>query len=115
MSTQESPLQTLKRLYGEKEKLVDSLVGSLRDGDEDEGELKQRLLKASNKKLLRLAEVSKTIKAEYGSKDKLAETVASLLGKAKDADYVAKLKGFAPGRLLDMATSRARAAKRASN
>ena len=102
MSVQETPLAAMKRLYGSKDKLVDSIASSLRDEDEDEGELKQRLLGAPNKKLLRLAEVVKTVKEKYGSKDKLVQELADALGKAKDSDFAAKLKTYSLPRLVDM-------------
>lgn len=105
MSVQETPLAAVKRLYGSKDKLVDSIAQTLRVGDEDEGELKQRLLSASNKKLLRLAEVAKSVTDKYGGKDKLADTIATQLGKAKDADFVTKLKSYSAPRLLDMVRS----------
>jgi hypothetical protein len=105
MSIQETPLAAVKRLYGSKDKLVGSIVGVLRAGDEDEGDLKQRLLSASNQKLLRLADVAKTVSDKYGSKEKLAETLAATVGKAKDSDYITKLKSLSAPRLLDMMTA----------
>jgi hypothetical protein len=110
----ETPLQTVKRIYGSKEKLVDSLVDVAKSAGEEAAEVKSRLLSASNKKLLRLAEVSAQVKERYGSRDKLAESVADALGRAKDSDYVAKLKSFSSGRLLDLAKSAERRARRAS-
>jgi hypothetical protein len=101
----ETPLQTVKRLYGSKEKLVDSLVDVAKSAGEEAAEVKSRLLSASNKQLLRLAEVSATVKDRYGSRDKLAESVADALGRAKDSDYVAKLKTLPGARLLDLARS----------
>jgi len=102
MSVPETPMQAVKRLYGSKDKLIDSLAKTLRDAEEEAGEFKQRLLKISNAKLLRLAEVSKTVSDKYGSKDKLVAAVADVYGKAKDSDFVAKLATYSPARLLDM-------------
>ena len=103
MAVQESPMQAVKRLYGNKDKLVDAVVDTLKDAEQEAGELKERLLRSSNKKLLRLAEVGKTVKDKYGgSKDKLVAALAEAKGKAKDADYVARLQQFSPARLLDM-------------
>jgi hypothetical protein len=50
------------------------------------------------------------IQTKFGSREKLAATVAELLGKAKDTDYRRKLETFTSGRLLDMATSLAKRA-----
>ena len=64
-----------------------------------------RLLAASNKKLLRLLEVAHEIKDKYGSSEKLAEALASKLGRAKDQAYLAKLVKLAqrtPARVLDL-------------
>jgi hypothetical protein len=102
MATPETPLQAVKRLYGTKDKLVDGLVDTLRAAEEEAAEYKDRLLKVSNQKLLRLAGVAKEVRERYGSKDKLAEAVASGVGKAKDSDYLAKIKTFSAARLLDM-------------
>lgn len=103
MAIKETPLAKVKRLHGSKESLVDSVAADLaRESDEDAGELKQRLLGASNKQLLRLAEVLKTVKDKYGSKDKLVEALSAARGKAKDGDYQAKLRTLPLPRLLDM-------------
>ncbi len=105
MAVQETPLQTVSRLYGNKDKLVDQLTKTLCDAEEDAGEFKQRLLKTSNQKLLRLANVSKRMSEKYGDKDKLVASVAQAWGKAKDSDFVDKLSSYSPTRLLDMAAS----------
>ena len=66
----------------------------------------------SNRKLLRLAEVGKAIKDKYGSKDKLVAALSQALGKAKDKDYVARLKNYSSARLLDMARGADRRVRR---
>jgi hypothetical protein len=104
-TAKKSPLARTKDEQESKEKLVDHLIGLLGQitkSDEDKDTLKARLLAASNKKLLRLYEVSGEIKSKFGSVEKLAEGVAGALGRAKDAPYVAKLKTFAPGKLFDL-------------
>lgn len=106
MADRETPLQAVKRMYGSKDKLVDQVVAALGAAGDEANELKQRIARISNRKLLRLAEVGKTIKDKYGSKDKLAEAVAAAYGRTKDADYVAKLQALSPARLLDMARAR---------
>jgi hypothetical protein len=108
----ETPLQAVKRLYQSKDKLIDKVVDVAREAGEEASEVKERLATASNKKLLRLAEVGKTVKDQYGSKDKLADALGKALGKAKDKDYVARLRSFSSARLLDMMRSAGRRAKR---
>jgi hypothetical protein len=108
MATKKSPLGRTKDEHGTKEKLVDKLVSLLgqiqaaRKTEEDKDELKARLLAASNKKLNRLFEIGSEIREKYGSVDKLADAAATVLGRAKDAPYVAKLKALSPGKLLDI-------------
>jgi hypothetical protein len=110
----ETPLQAVKRLHGSKDKLIDKLVDVARGEDEDAGEVKERLGTISNKKLLRLADVSKLVKEKYGSRDKLVDALSKSLGKAKDADYAARLRTISTARLLDLARAADRRAKTAS-
>ena len=110
MSANKTPLETVKEHHGGKDKLVDKILGVLDGGGDDKGALKERLLAASNQKLLRLAKISETMKAKYGSRDQLVHTVAGALGRAKDNDYVRRLGEYTPGRLLDMAQSLAKRA-----
>ncbi len=98
----ETPLQAVKRLYGNKEKLIDSVVDVARGASEEAAEVKDRLVSVSNRKLLKLASVGKSIKDKYGTRDKLVASLSGSLGKAKDKDYVEKLKGMSSARLLDM-------------
>jgi hypothetical protein len=108
MATKKSPLARQKDEHESKEKLVDrviSLLGSITKSDEDKDSLKARLLAASNKKLLRLHDVSNEIKSKYGSVEKLAEAVGAALGRAKDAPYLTKLASYTPSRLLDVLKS----------
>lgn len=108
MSVKKSPLARQKDEFGNKEKLVDRVLGLLGQigtagkGEGDKDELKARLLAASNKKLIRLFEISTEIKEKYGSVDKLADATAKALGRAKDVPYVSKLRTLTPGRLLDL-------------
>jgi hypothetical protein len=111
--SQNSPLARVKESFGGKDKLVDKIVGLLGStGDEPKDELRQRLLGAANRKLIRLHEVATSLK-EHGGHDKLADAAAAGLGRGKDKDYVQKLNTFSAGRLLDMvrvSTSHAKAA-----
>lgn len=108
-----TPLEVVNEQHGGKEKLVDKVLGVLEQGDdEDRDDLRRRLLSASNKKLLRLLRIGETIRQRYGSTERLAQTVAQALGRAKDSDYVKRLSGFTPARLLDLAETLARRAGR---
>ena len=109
-----SPLQRVKAEFGDKEKLVDRVLGLIGAG-EDQAAQRTKLLAASNKKLLRLAEVGNTIK-NYGGVDGLAQAVAKAAGKAKDAAYVAKLVKVAqatPAKVIDLLRSAEKRAKAA--
>ena len=112
--SQNPPLARVKEEFGGKDKLVDKIVGLLGVGaDESKDELRQRLLGAANKKLIRLHQVATAVK-EHGGHDKLAAAAANGLGRAKDKDYVEKLTSFSNGRLLDVLQSAQRRAKAAS-
>ncbi len=117
MAMKKTPMQRTKNDHESKEKLVDkivSLIGSIAGGDESKEDLKGRLLAASNKKLLHLLEVGGEIKSKFGSIDKAAEALAKTLGRAKDGDYVKKLKTFTPARLLDLYRAAEKRAKKAA-
>jgi hypothetical protein len=108
------PLARMKALYGTKDKLVDKIADALATDGEDEGALKDRLLKASNAKLLKLATVAEQVKKQYGSRDKLVDALTKAVNRAKDQPYVAKLANMSLPRLYDMARSaerRVRASK----
>ncbi len=105
MSAKKTPLQIQKEQFGGKEKLVDrviSVVSQITTGDSDKDAWKTRLLAASNKKLLRLFEVSSEIQSKFGSVDKLAAKTAEALGQAKDQPFVKKLATYTPAKLLDL-------------
>jgi hypothetical protein len=105
------PLGRVKERHGSKEDLVKTLVDPLAAGDEDTGALKERLLRASNQQLLRLASVVATVQERYGDRDKLIASIGKAQNKAKDQDYLAKLQTLSLPRLLDLATATTRAAK----
>jgi hypothetical protein len=108
----ETPLQAVKRLYGSKEKLIDSVVEFARGAGEDAAEVKERLVSVSNQKLLRIAEVGNAIKTKYGSRDKLVDSLSGVLGVSKDKDQVEKLRSHSSARLLDMIKSAERRVRR---
>jgi hypothetical protein len=103
------PKARLAKLHNSKADLAKSLAPALVAGDEDAGALTERLSKASNTQLLRLQKVVETVKEKFGSRDKLIEAIGSAQNKSKDKDYLAKLATFPLPRLLDLATSTARA------
>lgn len=105
------PLARMKALYGSKDKLIEKLAGSIATEGEDEGALKDRLLKASNQQLLKLAAVADAVKKTYGSRDQLVGKVVQALNRAKDKEYVAKLSSFSLPRLYDLARSAERRAR----
>lgn len=105
------PLARVKALAGSKDELVKKLVEPLAIGDEDTEALGARLRTASNAQLLRLQKVVETVKQKYGSRDKLIDAIGKTLGKAKDNDYLAKLRTFSLPKLLDMARSTERRAR----
>ncbi|MSP16063.1 MAG: hypothetical protein EXR73_05525 [Myxococcales bacterium] len=106
-----SPLNIVKAEHGDKSKLVDKVMGLVERGEEETDALRSRLQTASNKQLLRLLGVAKTVKEQYGTSAKLAASVAAALGRTKDADYVRKLESYTPAKLLDMAQSLAKRAR----
>lgn len=109
-----SPLQLVKELHGNKEKLVHKLVELVEKSEETKEQLVTRLQAAPNSKLLRLHDVLTTIKQTFGSQDKLVSAVAAGLNKAKDADYVKKLQSYTPSKLLDLYNNQQKKARRAS-
>jgi hypothetical protein len=96
--------------HGSKETLVGSIIGTLVRADENREVVQSRLLKASNAQLLRLASVVETVTKKYGSRDKLIAAISKVTNTAKDKDYQTKLESFSLPRLLDLATSKQRAA-----
>ena len=100
-----APLARMKDEHGDKEKLVDRLLPLIPLGGVDKETMKARLLAVSNRKLLRLLDVSLEIKDKHGSPAALAQATAAAAGKAKDLAYVAKLEKLAlraPARVLDL-------------
>lgn len=96
-----TPLQTVKSRFGSKEALVDVVLPLVeRRTDESEAELRERLLRVSNQKLLRLVDRSETLKARFGSREALIEKIVQARTGHADADLTAKLAGQSTGRLL---------------
>jgi hypothetical protein len=109
----QSPLQALKSLHGSKDKLIESIHDAVKSEGESKSDTVARLRSVSNKKLLRMSEVAKTI-ADRGGRDKVVEAIGSALGRAKDADYLSKLRTFSNGRLVDMLGAAEKKSKRSA-
>jgi hypothetical protein len=105
------PFARLKALHGSKDALVAKLVEPLAGPEEDTDALGERLKKASNQQLLRLAGVVEAVRSKYGSREKLIAALAAKLNKAKDKDYVAKLGRFSLPKLWDVAKAVERRAR----
>ena len=98
-----TPLHTVKSEFGSKEALVEKLVPLLdRDENESDGEFRERLLRVSNRKLLRLWERENTLRDKFGSRESLIDSIVQArLGRA-DADYRNSLLDASTGRLLSI-------------
>jgi hypothetical protein len=105
MNAKKTPLEQVNEDHGGKAKLVDSVLGMIDIGDEDKDAARARLLKASNRKLLRLRANSTAIKEKFSTVDKLVYAVAEKIGRVKDSDFVKRLEGWSPAKLLDHARS----------
>lgn len=95
------PLARVKAAFGSKDDLVKRLVEPLARPDEDTDALGDRLRKASNQQLLRLARVVEKVQQKFGGRDKLIQSLAEKSGHAKDKDYIAALQRKSLPDLLD--------------
>ena len=89
--------------HGSKEALAKTLAEAVAREDEDTDVIAGRLGKASNMQLLRLHHVVETVKAKYGSREKLIAAIGDAQKKSKDKDYLAKLDTFSLPQLLEIA------------
>jgi len=97
-----SPLETVKARFGTKEALVEKVLPLLdRQAEETEAALRDRLLRVSNTKLLRLLAQEESLRKDFGSRDALADKVTVLsTGGRLDPDLRARLGKQSTGRLL---------------
>lgn len=95
-----TPLQIVRELYGDKEKLVEKLVGGLDRGELSKEELKAKLLAAPNSKLLRLQKTVTEVKEKFGGPDKVVDAILTLGNRLKDGDYREKLLAYTPVQLI---------------
>jgi hypothetical protein len=110
-----TPLSVVKERFESKEKLVAALeklatkdLWLARVNDV------KGLMRASNKKLIRLHDLLEDAKKRFGNRDKLIQSIAELAQRPKDKDWVARLAAYPLGQLLDMHRSLDRAAKRSA-
>jgi len=100
-----SPLQTVRERFETKEALAEELAGALeRREDESKEELKSRLLKTPNRKLLKLHAQTTDIDTRFGGRDALLDAVCSLkFGERKvEEAWRSKASNWSNGRLLDL-------------
>lgn len=91
----------MKKIYGGKDKLISGILNTVKHEGESDADAIARLKTVSNKKLLRMGEVAKSV-SDRGGRDKVIAALGNALGRAKDSDYLAKLGSFSNGRLMDM-------------
>lgn len=98
-----SPVVVVKEKFGEKSKLVEALKGFMTEElwvnrlNETKG-----LERVSNAKLLRLHRVFSAVKSEFGSRDKLIDSILAFDNRSKDQGLRAKLVAYPVPRLYDM-------------
>ena len=99
-----TPLHTVKEQFGSKEALVGQLIPLLeKDEGERETEFKERLLRVSNRMLLRLWNREQTLKSAYGDRAGLIDAIVKASAQNEDS-LRTKLAGYSTGRLLNMAS-----------
>ncbi len=105
-----APLQEVKDKFGSKEKLVDEILAKFKkSGEISKEELKQKLLRQSNSKLLALHAREDQLGSQFGTRDGLIDAIMkSRLGKKKqeDAGFRSRLQGRTTGELLGFPKSK---------
>ena len=96
----ETPMQAVKKIYGSKDKLISSIVGTVKHEGESDADAIARLKTLSNQRLLRMSAVAKQI-TDRGGREKVVSAIGDAIGRAKDSDYLAKLGSLSNGRLMD--------------
>jgi hypothetical protein len=93
--------------FGGKDKLVEELLGLIkRPADVTKDEMKRKLRSQSNRKLMTLMSRERTVKKDYGNRDKLIDAIVKAgMGKDKTEDkvYRKRLAKLTTGQLLDLA------------
>lgn len=114
-----NPLTTVRDRFETKEALVDELIGTgllRRVEDESDAELKSRLLKSPNTKLLRLHGQTGEVSSRFGDRAGLLDALCKLKfqGRKVEDAWREKASGWSNGRLLDLHGSLAKKASNAS-
>jgi hypothetical protein len=115
-----NPLTTVRDRYDSTEALVDELIGTgLVQSAEDESndELKSRLLKSPNSKLLRLHGQLSEVNSRFGGRDGLLDALckAKFQGRKVEDAWREKASGWSNGRLLDLHGSLSKPASNAAS
>jgi len=97
-----TPVQLVKEQFGDKTKLIEALKNLTTDDLWLGRASKKGLERVSNAKLLRLLKVFTSVKAEFGTRQKLIDSVLELEKRAKDAGFQQKLSEYPVPRLYDM-------------
>ena len=110
-----SPLHTVKARFGSKEDLVSKLAPLLdRGADESETDFRERLLRVSNRKLVKLWEREQSLRGKFQSREGLVDAILGLESPGKvDQDRRRKLLALGTGRLLALHDTQARRARKA--
>ncbi len=112
-----SPLQEMKERFGSKEEVVKLLVDRLhKHEDESKEEFTKRLLRVSNKKLLKLYETTEAVYEKFGTKMDLVDKILKLErpnASKVDEPFKESLLRKSHGYLLDRYRGLVRRAKRA--
>ncbi|MCB9521298.1 MAG: hypothetical protein H6700_11540 [Myxococcales bacterium] len=98
-----TPLQRVNEEFGSKTALAKKLAAMLEArAEESASEYEERLSRCSNKQLLRLWEAEAAVKAQFGGKAQLVDAIVKARFGRDNADYRAKIAGYASTRLLDL-------------
>jgi hypothetical protein len=107
----QSPLQKVNTNFGSKKDLAIKLAAVLEPNEgESKEDLAARLQHVANAKLLHLQTLAGKVE-KHGGREGLVGQIATLEGKAKDADYRKRLEGRTLGWLVDRVEMLERRAK----
>jgi hypothetical protein len=114
-----TPQAVVRERFESKEALVDHLIGTglVQTGeDESNDELKSRLIKTPNKKLLRLHGQIGDVTNRFGGRDGLIDALCKLKfqGRKLEDGWRTKLSGWSNGKLLDLHISLSKRSSKAS-
>ena len=115
-----TPQAAVRERFESKEALVDAILAAdmLRPSDDESGEeLKARLIKAPNSKLLRLHGQQTKVQTDFGGRDALVDALCKLKfeGRKVEEAWRDRVAGWSNGKLLDLHGSLSKRAKRTAN